>query len=95
MTSRVFPGNTAHGQSFVHLDDLVDAFELAVDHRAELPHQQTLLLGEPDPLSYDELQHTFGRLIHEEEWQTMETPKAGQRRALSRELFLTWLTAEG
>ncbi len=79
ITSRVFPGSTSHGQSFVHLDDLVDAFELAVNRRAELPHQQTLLLGEPDPLSYDELQHTFGRLFHQEEWETTEIPKAAAK----------------
>jgi nucleoside-diphosphate-sugar epimerase/uncharacterized membrane protein len=79
MTSRVFPGSTSHGQSFVHLDDLVEAVVLAVDRRAELPHEQALLLGEPDPLSYDELQHTFSRLIHQEEWETTEIPKAAAK----------------
>ena len=79
MTSRVFPGSTSHGQSFVHLDDLVEAFALAVNRRAELPPVQTLLVGEPEPVSYDELQHTFGRLIHQEEWETREIPKAAAK----------------
>lgn len=77
MTSRVFPGDTSHGQSFLHLDDLVDAICLTVERRASLPAETTLLLGEPTTLSYDELQHTFGRLLHgEEEWETTEIPKA-------------------
>lgn len=75
-TSRVFPGETAHGQAFLHLDDLVDAFLRLVGNRAELPPELVLLLGEPETLSYDELQHTFGRLIHDEEWETTQIPKA-------------------
>jgi nucleoside-diphosphate-sugar epimerase len=33
-------------------------------------------LGEPETLSYDELQREFGRLIHGEEWTTRQIPKA-------------------
>jgi nucleoside-diphosphate-sugar epimerase len=36
----------------------------------------TLLLGEPETLSYDELQRTLGQLIHGEEWKTRQVPKA-------------------
>ena len=39
---------------------------------AELP----LLIGEPETLSYDEVQRIAGRLLHNEEWQTREIPKA-------------------
>lgn len=46
-SSHLFPGNPAHGQSFVHLDDLSDAVQRAVTRRAELPHCTTLLIGEP------------------------------------------------
>ncbi len=35
-----------------------------------------MLLGEPEPLTYDELQHRFGRLLHNEEWETVQIPKA-------------------
>lgn len=76
LTSRVFPGDITHGQAFLHLDDLVDAIERVVDRRAELPPELVLLLGEPDTLSYDELQRAFGRLIHDEPWETREIPKA-------------------
>jgi nucleoside-diphosphate-sugar epimerase len=76
LTSHVFPGATAHGQAFVHRDDLVDAFVRLVDRRLDLPTALPLLIGEPETVSYDELQHTFGRLIHNEAWETREIPKA-------------------
>lgn len=75
-SSRVYSGSTAHGQSFMHMDDLVDAIALAVEQRATLPDEVAILLGEPDALSYDELQHTFARLIHGEDWETLEVPSA-------------------
>ena len=74
LTSRVYSGSTSHGQSFIHLDDLVDAIALVVERRAALPPEVPILLGEPEPLSYDEVQHTFARLIHGEELETLEVP---------------------
>ncbi len=58
---RIYSGSTAHGQSFIHLDDLLDAL---------------ILLGESESLSYDELQHTFARLILGEDLQTLVVPAA-------------------
>ncbi len=78
-TSRLYSGSTAHGQSFLHMDDLLDAIDLVVERRAALPPELPLLLGEPDTLTYDELQHTFVRLIHGEHgdaWETVEIPGA-------------------
>jgi nucleoside-diphosphate-sugar epimerase len=76
LTSRVYSGSTSHGQSFVHMDDLVDAIALVVERRAQLPREVPILVGEPEPLSYDELQHTFARLIHGEDFETLEVPGA-------------------
>jgi nucleoside-diphosphate-sugar epimerase len=76
LTGRVYPGDTARGQAFLHLDDLVDALLRLVRRRAQLPPELTLLLGEPETLSYDELQRAFARLIHGEEWETRQVPKA-------------------
>lgn len=76
LTSRVYPGNTAHGQAFVHLADVVDAFTRLVERRAQLPPVLPLLIGEPETVSYDELQHALGHLIHGEDWETREIPKA-------------------
>lgn len=76
LISRVFPGNPSHGQAFVHLDDVVAAIAAAVDRRTQLSGETTLLIGEPETLSYDEIQHLLGRLIHGEEFETREIPKA-------------------
>jgi nucleoside-diphosphate-sugar epimerase/uncharacterized membrane protein len=75
LESRVFPGDTARGrQSFVHLDDLLDAFEHVVDRRGELPSELVVLIGEPDAMSYEELQDEIGREIHGKDWKTREIP---------------------
>ena len=77
LTSHVFPGDLAHGrQSFLHLDDLVDALELVVRRRADLPLELPLLIGEPEAMSYGELQYELGCLIHGDEWKTREVPEA-------------------
>lgn len=74
LASRLYSGPTSHGQSFLHLDDLVEAILLTVERRSELPDELAVLLGEPEALSYDELQHTLQRLIHGESWETMNVP---------------------
>ncbi len=76
ITSHVFPGNPSHGQAFVHIDDVVGAIRRIVERRHDLAAEETLLIGEPDTYSYDELQRTLGRLIHgEEDWTTQRIPK--------------------
>jgi nucleoside-diphosphate-sugar epimerase len=76
LTSGVYPGDTSRGQAFVHLEDLIDALVRLAERRAEMPRVLTLLLGEPETLSYDELQRALGQLIHGEEWETRQIPKA-------------------
>lgn len=76
VTSKLYPGDISHGQAFVHLDDLLDALRLTIERRRQLPPETTMIIGEPETLSYDELQRAFGRLIHNEEWETREIPKA-------------------
>jgi nucleoside-diphosphate-sugar epimerase len=74
MAGHLYSGETSHGQAFVHMDDVVDAIELAVGHRTRLPKESVILIGEAQTLSYDELQHTFSRLIHGESWETHNVP---------------------
>lgn len=75
ITAYVFPGDLSAGrQAFVHNDDVVDSILRAVARRRELPPEVTLLIGEPESLSYDELQRAFGRLIHGVEWKTRAIP---------------------
>lgn len=73
--SHLYSGDTSHGQSFLHLDDVVSAYEQVVAHRGTLPQEVAILLGEPVTLSYDELQRAFGWFLHGEDWETHEIPK--------------------
>lgn len=70
----LYSGSTSHGQSFVHLEDVVDAIERTIERRAQLPPEVAILIGEPETLSYDELQHTFMRLIQGHSEETYDVP---------------------
>jgi nucleoside-diphosphate-sugar epimerase len=77
LTANVFPGDAFRGQSFVHRDDVLESLEAAVVRRASRPPEAAILIGEPDPLSYDELQRALAALIHDEpDWKTVQIPKA-------------------
>ncbi len=75
MQSRVFPGDASHGQAFVHIADVVDAFRAAVDRRAQLPQETTILIGEPVTESFETLQNLIAWLLHGEPWDTRQIPK--------------------
>ena len=79
LISRVYPGELEAGQPFLHLDDLADALKRCVERRKELPPEAPILLGEPETLSFGELQRALGRLIHDEDWETRRIPKAVAR----------------
>lgn len=76
LLASVFPGDIGHGQAVVHLHDLLDVFVLLVQNRASLPRELPLLVGEAETPTYDELQRQLGLLIHDEQWDTHEVPKA-------------------
>lgn len=75
-SSHLFPGDPAHGQSFVHIDDLAQAFLQTIDRRASLPAETVLLIGEPVTESYRALQNQIGQLLHGEPWSTRRVPKS-------------------
>src|SRR5688572_25287054 len=72
--SYFFPGDSEHGQAFVHLDDLVTCLQRTVELRNSLKNE-IFLIAEPDVMSYDELQDRLGELIHGKEWLTIRIPK--------------------
>jgi nucleoside-diphosphate-sugar epimerase len=87
-TSHFYSGDISHGNVFLHLEDLVDALEKAVEKRKELPEEIAINIGEQETPSYKDLQEKIGSLIHGKEWQTYEIPtslaKAG---AIGMNLF--------
>ncbi|MGZ8164518.1 MAG: SPW repeat domain-containing protein [Methylobacter sp.] len=74
-TSHVFAGTISHGQSFIHINDLIEAIIRIVNLRAALPGELSLLLGEPATMGYEALQNELGYLIHGETWETETLPK--------------------
>jgi uncharacterized membrane protein len=74
-TARVFPGDIHRGQAFLHLEDLVEVLMLLVEKRRHLPQVTSLVMGEPETLSYDELQRLISRHLHGREWRTFRIPK--------------------
>jgi len=75
LESYLYSGDTSVKQSYVHIADVVKAFECALDHANELPKEATFLIGEPDAMSYKEIQDEIGMRIHGEEWLTVSVPK--------------------
>lgn len=76
LNSRVYPGNLDTGPPYIHLEDLVDALVRIVQRRKALPPVQPLLLAEEETLTFRELQHQIGCLLHGEEWDTRRIPQA-------------------
>jgi nucleoside-diphosphate-sugar epimerase len=70
-----FPGNQQHGQSFVHLDDLMECIRQTITHQKQLAPYEVFLVGEEDVMSYAELQEALGTLIHGKQWPTIRIPK--------------------
>jgi len=74
--AHAYSGDLATGQSFLHREDMLDAFRRTVDRRAELPEDAVILIGEREAMGYGELQERLAKLIHDEEdWTTLSVPK--------------------
>lgn len=76
MKAHLHSGDPDAGQSFIHIDDMLEVFKRCVDRRNDLPADCTILAGEAEVMSYSQLQDALGRLIHgEEEWRTITLPQ--------------------
>lgn len=73
--SRFFPGDPDSGQSMVHLEDLARCFQKVIEKRSELQGFQSFLIGEPEILSYKELQELANEMIHDKERSAVSVPK--------------------
>ena len=72
--SHLFPGNPMHGMTYLHREDLVDALLRAIDRRTQLPPETPLILGEPEPVSYQLIQDRAGELLHGSGTATVSIP---------------------
>ena len=77
LKSQLYSGDVEAGQAFIHLDDMLEVFARAVEKRNDLPDDCTILAGEEQVMSYQDLQNALGELIHgEEEWRTYVLPES-------------------
>lgn len=75
LTSHFYPAPTDRGQSFVHLDDAVDALARIVRRRRQLPADFDVLVGEPATVGYGEMQDIIAHELHGvDEWRTIRIP---------------------
>lgn len=73
-SSRLYPGDATKGQTFLHIEDLVDAVEKIVEQRQVLPSHVDLLLGEAKAISYADLQNGISNLLHGRDWNSLKVP---------------------
>ncbi len=75
LESHFFPGRTEHGQSFVHVEDVARSIQEAIRRRHDLGPEEVFLIGEPDLMSYEELQDRMGQILHGKDWTTLRIPQ--------------------
>ncbi|QDS89140.1 3 beta-hydroxysteroid dehydrogenase/Delta 5--_4-isomerase [Rosistilla ulvae] len=72
--SHFFPGDTAAGQAAVHCDDAIAAIVATVQRRSRIEPKTAILIGEPEPPSYETLQDAIGQRLHGKDWPTLYVP---------------------
>ncbi|MBI2811020.1 MAG: NAD(P)-dependent oxidoreductase [Candidatus Melainabacteria bacterium] len=75
LEGHLYSGDVDVKQSFVHMEDLVIAFEECVKNADKLSGFETINIGEEDALSYDETQRIIARKLFDEPWPTLDVPK--------------------
>ena len=75
ITARLYPANTAHGSTYVHLDDVVNSIVKTIEKRKELPPEIVLNIGDDETLSYQELQTIISTEINGKKSEIIHIPK--------------------
>lgn len=70
-----FPGDSKAGNPFLHMEDLMDAFELAINKRKQLDPEVVLLVAEDKTISYIDLQNQISQLINNKPYSLYPIPK--------------------
>lgn len=73
--SRAYAGDMRAGQAMIHMEDLLDLFVRVIECRRDLPRHAVILAGEPNPMSYRQLQDAIARALHGvNSWRTVVLP---------------------
>ncbi len=79
LSGHFFAGNPLHGMTYLQQEDLVEALVRVIDRRNDLPRETILLLGEDEPVSYQEIQEEVSRLLLGREEEVQIIPPAVAR----------------
>lgn len=75
ISARLYPANIAHGSTYVHRDDVINAISLAIEKRKDLPQEVLLNIGDDETLTYQELQDLISTEIHSKKIPIIAIPK--------------------
>jgi nucleoside-diphosphate-sugar epimerase len=73
--SYFYPGNVNAGNPFLHMDDLMDAFQIAINRRKKLNSKEVFIISEDKTLSYKELQNKISTLLFNKPHPLYSVPK--------------------
>ena len=71
----MYSGDIHVKQSFVHLEDVVDAFDACVRNADKLPPYSVFNISETNTMSYQDIQTEVANVLFDEPWKTIEVPK--------------------
>lgn len=74
ITARLYPANTEHGSTYIHLDDLVDSIVKTIEKRKELPPEIVMNIGDDETLSYKELQNIISAELYNKNSEIIHIP---------------------
>ncbi len=75
ITAWLYPANTSHGSTYIHLDDLVNSIAMTIEKRKELPPEVVLNVGDDETLSYKELQDIISNEVNGTQKAIIKIPK--------------------
>lgn len=73
--AHLYPGSVKHGNPFLHMSDMVDAIELAIQKRTQLPPELIVLIGEDKTASYQQLQEHISEILNHTDYHVFRVPK--------------------
>jgi nucleoside-diphosphate-sugar epimerase len=76
LEGHLYSGDVGVKQSFIHLNDVVLAFEACVNNADRLSDYEVFNIGEEEALSYDEMQRAIAENLFHESWETFTVPKS-------------------
>lgn len=75
LESHLYPGNLKHGNPFLHIEDLVDAYELSIGKVNQLPKYFVVNIGEDNTIPYGVLQNMISQVLDHKDYSVFRIPK--------------------